>query len=125
MPPLSGIAEVQGRCQGSADLELAGLDPDVDLDHPVAHADRVGVHRVDGGKGLHLPAEEVEPRAVTGTLDAPIVELALAEGAAVVGADVVDSSPLTIRGPAECERAALGADHRDLTRREVAFAGDR
>src|SRR5438105_6706530 len=44
---------------GSADLELAGLNADVDLDHAVAHADRVGVHRVDRGEGLHLPAEEV------------------------------------------------------------------
>jgi len=66
-----------------ADLQLAGLHAEVDLDDAIAEPHRVGIHREDRRKRLHLAAEEIEPGAVARALDALIVELALAERAGV------------------------------------------
>src|SRR5205814_10415143 len=74
---------------------------------------------------LHLSGEEIELRAVARAFDAAFVQLALAERATVVSADVVDGAPRSVGGPAERERPALRADDRHLTGREVSLAGDR
>src|SRR5258708_2308404 len=109
----------------AADLQLSGRDPEVDLDDAVDDADGIRVHRVDRRERSHLAAEEVELGAMPRAFDAVIVDLALAEGAAVVGADVVDRAPRPIEGVADGEGAPLGADDRDLTGRDVGRRRDR
>src|SRR5262245_55576318 len=57
-------------------------------------------------------------------LDRAVVELALAERPAVVGADVVDRSPLAVLGQAEAQRLAVDLDDADRARLDVAEACD-
>lgn len=63
---------------------------DSDLDRPIRHADGVGGDVHHGGHLHHLPAADVEFRAVPRADDVVSVEFAVAERTVVVRADVAD-----------------------------------
>src|SRR5438309_9336737 len=107
-----------------ADLQLFRRHAEVDLNAAVHDTHRIRVHRKNGGERPHLPRHQVEARAVARALHQAIFELALAEHAAVVGADVVDRAPGAVLAVPDAETPALRLDHRDLARRDVAGVGD-
>src|SRR5438093_12249085 len=109
---------------GSANLQFFRQDADVDLDLAVHDADRVSVHREHRGERLHLAGREVKTCAVARALDEAILELALAEHAAVVRADVVDRAPGAVVAVAEAEAPAVRLDDLHVARRDVGLVRD-
>src|SRR5688500_6591560 len=104
-------------------LIFIGSQPHLDL---VAVDDGlVGVHRPHRRQGQDASAEQVEAAAVTRALDRGVVELALAEGAAVVGAHVVDRAPLAVLGQADAEGTTVHLDHPHRAGLDVADPRDR
>src|SRR5437867_1302226 len=87
----------------SADLQLLRRDADVDLHDAVNDSHRIRIDREHRGKRAHLASQEVEPRPVARAFDQAILELALAEHAAVVSAHVVDRAPRVVVAVAESE----------------------
>src|SRR5438309_7508607 len=87
----------------SADLQLSRRHGDVDLDAAVDQPDRIRVDRKDGREGLDLAGAQVKARSVPRALDETVLELALSEDAAVVGADVVDRPPGAILAVTKAE----------------------
>src|SRR6266508_5101072 len=105
-------------------LELFRRNTEIDLDPAVNDAHRVRVHRAHRGEGLHLAREQVEARAMSRTLDQAVLELALAQHAAVVRADVVDRAPRAVGAVAEGETPAVDVYDGHLPRRDLGLSGD-
>src|SRR5438132_362870 len=109
----------------SADLEGLRRHAHVDLDDSVDDPHRIRVHRKDRGQSAHLASQEVESRSVARAFDQAVLELALAEHAAVVGADVVDRAPRSIVAVAEGETLVSRVDDLHLAARDLILARDR
>src|SRR5437870_225214 len=109
----------------SADLQLLRRDADVDLHDAVNDSHRIRIDREHRGKRAHLASQEVEPRPVARAFDQAILELALAERAAVVSAHVVDRAPRVVVAVAESETLVARVHHLHLADRDLVLARDR
>src|SRR5438093_9227614 len=106
----------------SPDLQRFGRDAYVDFDDTVHDTDGVRIHRKHRGKRAHLASQEVESRPMARALDQALLELALAEHAAVVRADVVDRAPRVVLAMAERETLVAGVNDLDLTECDLVLA---